>query len=250
MLLNEQQMAFSEAIWHEEAVPDIGVAPAGRFAIYRNNVFAGISAVVAARYPVVRRLLGDECFRACSLRFASETPPNSPILGEYGGSFVIFLGNLPELAALPYLADVARMEWACHEALHGADATVLTPEALEGIEPDRVADLVFRAHPTVRVLRSAYPVHSIWRTNMFDAQTRPIAADATGEAVLISRVNDEVSVVSLTSSSVLFADALFGGAALGDAAVAAMEVDAAFALAPLLATLLRVNAFTAYEFAA
>jgi len=247
MLLNEHQAAFAGAIWHDDAAPAIGVTPAKRFAIYRNNVFASLAGVLAAHYPVIQRLLGDDCFRGCCLRFVSECPPTSPILGEYGGGLADFLCRLPDLAALPYLPDIARLEWACHEALHGADATVLTPEALSGIGPDRVADLMLRAHPTAQILRSAYPIHSIWRTNMFDAETRVIAADAMGEAVLISRVNNEVSVEFMSPPAAAFASALLDGSPLADAAIAAAEIDARFALAPSLAVLLRANAFMGYD---
>jgi hypothetical protein len=247
MLLSERQAAFAGAIWHDDGVSAIGATPAGRFAIYRNNVFASLIGVLAARYPVVQRLLGEECFRGCCLRFVSEHPPCSPVLAEYGGDFAVFLGNLTDLAALPYLADIARLEWACHEALHGADAAVLVPDVLGAIAPDRAADLTFGAHPTVHLLRSAYPIHSIWRTNMFDAVTRVIAAEAAGEAVLVSRVNDEVSVVALSPSSAAFAAALFGGATLTDALLVAAAVEVTFAVAPALAILLRAHALTAYE---
>lgn len=248
MRLNEQQAAFAGAVWRDDAAPDIGLKQPGRFAIYRNNVFAGLAGVLAARYPVVQRLLGDECFRGCCLRFVSDEPPRSPVLGDYGTDFADFLTALSDLASLPYLADVARLEWACHATLNGDDAIVLTPEALSDIEPGRVADLVLQRHPTACVLRSNYPVHSIWHTNMFDAATRTITADAAGEAVLVSRVDDQVSVMLLAPAAAAFTDVLFSGAPLADAAVAAAEIDPAFALAPTLAALLRANAFTAHIF--
>jgi len=56
-----------------------------------------------------------------------------------------------------------------------------------------------------------------------------------------------VSVIAMTSPSVDFVDALVGGATLGNAAIAATASDRTFAVAPMLATLLRANAFTAYK---
>ena len=244
MLLNEQQAAFAGAIWRGDTAPEIGATLPARFAIYRNNVFAGLANALAVRFPAVRRLLGDDCFRRCCLRFVSEHPPGSPVLGEYGGGFAAFLGNLTELTALPYLTDVARLEWACHQAMHGTDAVVLASDALAGIEPAHVADLVFHPHPAVRLLRSDYPIRSIWRTNMFDTQTRVIAADTAGESVLVSRIGDDVSVISMAQPVAAFTEALFGGATLGDAAAI---LDTGFALAPALATLLRAHAFTTFD---
>src|SRR5579864_7312457 len=44
--------------------------PERRFAVYRNNVAAGLVEALATRFPVVKRLVGDEFFRAMAHLYA------------------------------------------------------------------------------------------------------------------------------------------------------------------------------------
>ena len=62
------QRSFAEAIFFNDApIPATirqgsGPAHASRFGVYRNNVIAGLINAVAARYPVVRKLLWEDAF--------------------------------------------------------------------------------------------------------------------------------------------------------------------------------------------
>ena len=60
-----------------------------RFAIYRNNVVAGLVGVLEQRFPVTRRLVGDEFFRGMGRAFVAERPARSPVLMEYGGELFL-----------------------------------------------------------------------------------------------------------------------------------------------------------------
>lgn len=73
-------------------------------------------------------------------------------------------------------------------------------------------------HPSARVLVSAYPVFSIWRTNTFDEHVSPIGLEAEGESALISRASLEVRTLGLPRASAVFIEMLTAGAVLGEAA--------------------------------
>jgi hypothetical protein len=239
----ESQAAFAAAILDPSTAVPAGIRQPARFAIYRNNVFAGLRKTLQARFPVTGRLLGTDCFDGCALSFISAQPPSSPVIHDYGAAFPAFLGALPELAGLAYLSDVARLEWARHLALHATDAPVLAPRALADIAPERVGDLVFRTHPSAHLLRSAYPIHAIWQTNTFDADTIAIPDNAEGQTVLVSRLDDAVTLLPLAPPAASFTAALFAGASLGAAAL-----DHAGDLAPTLAALLQAQVFTDCDF--
>jgi Putative DNA-binding domain len=70
---------------------------ARRFAVYRNNVAVGLIGAIEARYPVSRRIAGDDLFRAMARAFVRAHRPRSPVMIAYGGDF-------PELVA-DYLAE-------------------------------------------------------------------------------------------------------------------------------------------------
>lgn len=242
MLPRDREAAFAAAILDRSLATPTGLRQPARFAIYRNNVFAGLVATLTARFPVTCRLLGADCFEGCAMRFIAAQPPSSPVIHDYGAGFADFLGTLPDLSALAYLPDVARLEWVLHLTLHAADAPVLMPQDLGSISPERVGDLVFHIHPAARLLHAAYPIHAIWQTNTFDAETVAISADAVGQSVLVSRRDDGVALLPLAPPAAAFAAALFAGATLGAAATKVVD------LAPILASLLQAQAFTGYAF--
>jgi hypothetical protein len=57
-----------------------------RFAVYRNNVAVGLVSALATRFPVVKRLVGDDFFRAMAHAYASVELPRSPLRPEQPGS--------------------------------------------------------------------------------------------------------------------------------------------------------------------
>ncbi|WP_374651955.1 putative DNA-binding domain-containing protein [Dongia sp.] len=239
--LNDTMATFAASIWRQGAPAPADWLPAMRIAIHRNNVHGGLLSALAAHFPVVRRLLGEECFDGCAARFVVAAPPRSPVLMFYGEGFADFIGSLSELRSLRYLPDVARLEWARHVALNGLDAPVLVPADLAHVPPVRVADLVLELHPTARILRSDYPIQSIWQTNSHDAAVRPVPADLPGETVLILRPRESVLALTLAPGQAAFLHALAHGKSLLHST--APDLD----LASTLSTLLGAGAFTRFR---
>jgi hypothetical protein len=87
---------------------------------------AGIGAflvrALAARYPVVRRLIGDDSFLDVARRFVAKQPPRLPIVQHFGETFPHYLRSLGEAASFDYVADIAELEAARAHAYHSADA--------------------------------------------------------------------------------------------------------------------------------
>ncbi|MFA7290739.1 MAG: DNA-binding domain-containing protein, partial [Rhodocyclaceae bacterium] len=107
-----------------------GSDPAQRFGIYRNNVMVSLIEALADTFPVVQTLVGEEFFRAMAREFVRVSPPVSPVLAYYGDEFPAFVEHFPPAASLPYLADVARLEYARVLAFHAADSVPLATETL------------------------------------------------------------------------------------------------------------------------
>lgn len=56
-------------------------------------------------------------------------------MATYGAELADWIADFPPLAALSYLADVARIEQACREASQSADAAPLAPGTLAACRP-------------------------------------------------------------------------------------------------------------------
>ena len=188
-----------------------------RFAVYRNNVAVALIGALEARYPVVRRLVGDDFFRAMAGAYVAAEKPRAPTLIHYGDGFPDFVAGFPPAGAVAYLADVARLENAWIEAYHAAEAAALSLDALAAIAPDGFEALRFRPHPAARLLSFAHPAASIWAASQGDGEPRP-PENWAGEEALVTRPDADVFVRVLPPGGFAFATALFSGASLGEAA--------------------------------
>lgn len=211
---------------------------ARRFDVYRNNVAVGLIAALGARFPAIRRLLGDDYFRALARLYAEADRPASPVLADWGAGFAAFLAGFAPLAGWPYLADVARIEWARGRAFHAADARPIDPRSLAGADPDR---LRLRLHPSVAVLWLAHPAVTIWAVNQPGAAARPIPAGPEIALVLRDR-GFGVPVRAIGAGDAALITALAAGQSLAEAAARALGEDPAHAVADCLGPLLAAGA--------
>jgi hypothetical protein len=213
-----------------------GVPARAGLATYRRNRLANLHGALASAYPVGRRLVGETFFREAAKRFARAHPSTSGDLNLYGADFAAFLADYPFARELPYLCDVARLEWACHESFHAGEATALDTVALAAVAQERRGEIRFRLHPAVRLIASAHPVMSIWEANQPERDGTPEASTGA-EHVIVRREEFTVHVGRVAPPEWLFVAALARGETL-EAAVDAVGADAASDfLAPLLARL-------------
>jgi len=140
-------------------------APAGsgrRFDAHRNNRAVSLIEALEASFPVVRRLVGNDFFRAAAKAYIRRHPPRTPVLLLYGETFGAFLEGFEPARGVAYLGDVARLEWARLNAFHAADAEPLSLARLAEVPQERLADLRFTLHPSLQLLASRWPVASLW----------------------------------------------------------------------------------------
>jgi hypothetical protein len=243
--LMDLQAQFSRAMLETGLAVPPGIAPARRFSVHRNNVYASLIDVLRARYPVIERLVGEDFFKSAASLFVAAHPPSTPVLIEYGEHFPVYLESFEPARGLPYLADVARLEWLRHAAYHAADLVPLTALSLAAVAPERAGALTFELHPSVGLIASSYPIVSIRETNAQDEDVRPIGPELPGEAALVIRPGFEVNVLRLDTGGHAFATALAAGETLAGAAAKAAAHDR-FDLGPSLATLIAAGAFCGF----
>ena len=235
--------AFTRALLDPAAPPPAGLKAwhggetTRRFAVYRNNVIVSLTDALEQRFPVCARLVGDEFFRAMARVYVRQHPPRSPILADYGEDFPGFVAAFEPARDLPYLPDVARLEYAIGRAYHAADAAPLAIEAIKSIPSECLDSVAISVHPSLRLVASRHPIVSIWRTNMVDAN--PSDVDLTrAEDALVIRPRLDVEVEFLPPGGLAFMRALASEGTLGAAAAAGQAAAAAFDLAACFEILL------------
>jgi len=241
-LLELQHAVYRSVVEHDdaEAVACIiadGIDPAARLGIHRNTFASVLTNALRLSYPAVHRLVAAECFEGAARVFLEEQPPRSANLDDYGLGFPEFLARFPPVAALAYLLDVARLEWAVSRALHAPDAPPLNLGRLAALTEDEQARVCFAPHPSAGLVRADHPADSIWRAVLAQDGAALAAIDpATGPVwVVVHRTESGVEVTRLSEAAWRFTEALFAGRPLHSALEEASCSDAQLLLAAHLA---------------
>ncbi len=234
--LRELQQAFAGAVFEDAStvlahVRDEIFPAARHLQVYRNNTFANLTDALAAIHPVVQRLVGAEFFEHAADRYIRRHPPRSGNLHDFGEAFAEFLADFPPAQSLAYLPDVARLEWAWHEAFHAAEAAPFAFEGLGAIPPEAYEDLIFRLHPSARLLASKYPVLAIWEVNQPDFAGEPaVDLDQGGNNLLVMRRDLRVEIETLGPGEYALLGAFAALTRLADAHAIALEAEPGFEL--------------------
>lgn len=224
-----------------------GVDPAQRYAIYRNNVVASLIQALADTFPVCRELVGPDFFHAMARAYVTRRLPRSPVLARYGGSFAAFVAAHAPAANVPYLADMARLEYLRVRAYCAADAVALDAAAagarIAALNEPATARL--RLHPAARALASPYAIHALWAAHQGALDIAGVDPYAAQGALVLRDPADAVLAIPLTASAAAFVRALRAGLPLG--AAHSQAADPALALDRLLALLIRHGAIISIE---
>lgn len=220
------------------------LAQSRRFDVYRNNRMVSLIEAMEAAFPVVHRLVGADFFKAAAKVYVRHFPPRSPVLLLYGESFGDFLDGFEPAAGVPYLGDVARLEWARLAAYHAADAEPLSIAHLAELPQQLLPELRFVIHPSLHLLNSRWPAASLWAATSGADPSRAVDMKA-GEAVAVLRPMLSVEVRVLPPGGYAFLSALAAGSSLGAAAELALTAHDDFDLVRHLQGLFALGAVAA-----
>lgn len=225
-----------------------GSDPDRRFAIYRNNVIVSLIDALVDTFPVTQELVGEEFFRGMARLFVRDQPPDSPVLALYGGGFPDFIEQFPPAAGVPYLPDVARLEFLRVEACHAADAVPLTAADFSLLLADEAGlpSTRFILHPSLNILRSRHAVVSLWAAHQGIMPLADVLPEVP-EAALVQRVALAVEVLKISVGAAEFISQLSQGACFGVAVEAARATDPALDLPEVLGMLIRSGAIVAAQ---
>jgi len=249
--MSDFQDAFVRALLRHDpgapAPPDPMAAIVAQpgFAVYRNTVMKGCIDALAANFPAVLSVVGEEWFRAAAACYAPAHPPVEPSLICYGASFPEYLATFEHARDLPYLPDVARLDRAWTEAHTARDQAPFAASALATDDASAFERIALVPHASARwAWFEAVAVVSLWRLSRFGCDQRDgTALAARSEGVLILRPQASVENHDLGLAGIAFLDACAAGKSILHAALAALAADAGADLSVMLATLLGLGAF-------
>ncbi|MBX9964012.1 MAG: DNA-binding domain-containing protein [Burkholderiales bacterium] len=249
------QSVFAEVLRNAAASVDeravfnsTGESLAERLALYRGNVFANGRKALAAAYPVVEQLVGGEFFDGLAREYGRRSPSSNGDLTVYGERFGEFLDGFEHVRDLPYLPDVARLEWAVHRAHYAADAERLDLIALAAIPVESQGALRPRLHPACALLVSRWPLVRIRAVHQHDhVGDRHVEFDDGPHRCMVYRPEWRVVVGEVGVAGHAFLESALSGAVLDRCVDAALAADASFDLGQALAAWIEARVIVALD---
>jgi len=211
-----------------------GIHPSARLAIYRSNLHAGFIKTLTLEFPVIHQLVGDDYFRQLSLAFLARHPSRSGDLHHVGAPCPSFLAEQFAKTEFLYLADVARLEWACQECLIAEDSEPLDPHKLRDISADAYGELRFTLRPACRLLHSVFPVLRIWEVNQPEAARDEIVDLRTGPDYLVVMRSSRLDLCRVPENDFHLLGKFAEGRTLDSAFEAVLATDSQFDLGAAL----------------
>ncbi len=194
---------------------------------YVANAHSSAERALAGCFPTVQQLMGEESFAAMARAFWHDSPPQRGDLAWLGEGLAGFIQRSQQLAAEPYLADVAQLEWLLNrcEAAADAQADLTTLALLAELDPQV---LRLQLAPGAALIASSHPIVSIWHAhhqpldpeNPF-AAVREAFALGLGEHALVWRQGWRARVQAVDSATAAFLSAVLAGQSLAQALDAA-----------------------------
>lgn len=244
--LPELQRGFRQALLHgataeaallARLVGDEARTRAG-IAAYRRSVMGNLTAALQGCYPVAAALVGLPFFREAARQYLLAHPSRSGDLNALGEDFGDFLAAYPPAAELPYLPDVARLEWLAQCVYCAEDAAPPELSTLAGCGPEDYPALVFNTVADHARLDSPWPVARIRAWHQPGAERSTRIDFEIGCRLLIHRQHGAIVIDELGTAEATFFDHLAAGHTLGLATEAALATDTSFELGATLGRLL------------
>ncbi|HEY2395508.1 MAG TPA: DNA-binding domain-containing protein [Rudaea sp.] len=199
-----------------------------RLALYRGNVRAAWAKALANAYPVVRTLVGEEFFSALAHSYGREHPSISGDLNRFGAQFGVFVRDFPQTQALPYLRDVAELEWCVHRAHYAVDGAGIRHERITSMAPGELLASHVALHPACAWTASAFPIVSLWLAHQPDSSEPMPAKLDRREFALVVRPRWRVEVLVSSAGEIAALAQLQAGSDMECAIGAALGVEPRF----------------------
>ncbi len=259
MRLNEAQELFARTMLDDSGAvdhPDPALAGLftggetivpGRLKIYRSNIMGNLTGALRGSYPLLEKLTGEDFAMGLLRAFVMENPPGEAFLSNYGAGLADFIEVFAPAKGLPYLADVARLEWAMNEAYYAQDDRPLIQDDLQNMPLDTLADTVLPLRPSVRLMESRWPLVSILDFSLKESrgEQETLNLDQGGCRVMVYRPGLSVDIITLEPSEYGFLQAIKAGKTLGQALETALKTEPEFDFQGFLQKHLTLETFSA-----
>ncbi len=159
--------------------------------IYRNNSIGARQQALQLIYPVVEKILGEQCFTMMTKDFVTSSPSLDADLNNFGDGFADFLSKQVSIHDVfedfNYLPDLAHLEWYYHAAYYAPDDK--PPSDLSTVSPSVEDDktIYMSSSRALYQLSTNFPVYDIWQAHQAEGAMEEVPALTEEDHILVYR---------------------------------------------------------------
>jgi hypothetical protein len=210
--------------------------PAERLDIYRRHHRESFRRHLRGRYPTVEWLIGTDSMVAIADATLRAAPPRAPSMAEYGQELVETLlregDDLP-----PYIADVARLDWALGCLSVAIDHDAIGIDALAAVQADELEQATLTLQPGLAHVTLAWPADELVQLRLAASAPERLAFLPQETRLELRGSRGRFTMRRLEPGTITFCARLGAGDSLGSAAEAALGAEPSFDVATALASL-------------
>lgn len=158
-----------------------------RLKIYFDGYRLRLIEALTDDFEKLKIIMGEERFDKLAREYIDAQPSRFFSLRDFGGNFPEFLHNHADYQHIPFLAEMAKFEWAMAFTLDAADAIPLSMEYFSALPAEKWPELKIQFHPSVRMLQFSWDVPEIWYLIEQEEEERAPQASAMPVSWLIFR---------------------------------------------------------------
>jgi Putative DNA-binding domain len=193
-------------------------AAVGRLRVYADGYAVRLSEALEVAFPMVAKVVGPREFRELTTRYCGVADLSSYNLGDAGVGLAQYLRRDFISAELPFLADLAELEWRVMRAFHAEDEPGIDPATLAAFGEQDWPRIRLRFQASVAVVDSPWPILTLWGERERRVEDIEVNLRTGAERVLLHRAGLQVHCERIGAAEALALSMLLAGNPLGHVA--------------------------------
>ncbi len=193
-----------------------GADVATRLGVYTGGYPARIREALLETFPAVATILGDGSLDSLLHRYLPLVPTRWCNLNSVGQALPDFLGSDRLSEELPFLPDLARLEWSVFECFHARVGAPFDFAIAANWDLDDWASASIGFQPGVALVQSGWPIHALRQARERDRSEIDVDLVGHPQSVWLYRQGFDVVTEQLDHADARAAHGLLRGESLGD----------------------------------
>jgi hypothetical protein len=193
-----------------------GVDEAARLAVHTHGYPARVTESLREAFPATANILGEGSFAVLAARYLAHIPSELRNLNDIGAVLPEFLRSDGLKDDLPFLPDLAGLEWAVTVCFHAELASAFDASICSGWLTEDWERARIDFQPGLAVVRSPWPLRELRETRHLERTQIDVDLVDRPDCVLVRRRGFEVVVESIAEVEAEAIERLRAGTPLGD----------------------------------